>query len=212
MSYDDLPSRIEHTVLGSETTPQDVITALDSAIEYGMDACVPPCYVPLADSYAPGVQLATVIGYPNGQHRPSIKAAEAEQAQADGADELAVVCNVGRLKAGEDDGVGEDLAEVIAATSLPVSVIVEARLLTEGERDRIAQLAADVGAHQLVTSTTFEPGKPAVDTIEQLADYLPVKVTGAISSWEDARPLLDAGGVRIGTPHGEEIIEDYRDA
>jgi len=65
---DAVTGRIEHTVLGLETTPDDVIAVLDAAIEYGMRACVPPCYLDLADGYAPTVPLATVVGFPHGQH------------------------------------------------------------------------------------------------------------------------------------------------
>ncbi|WP_136690020.1 deoxyribose-phosphate aldolase [Halorhabdus amylolytica] len=210
MPYDDVPSRIEHTVLGPETTPEDVIAVLDVAIQYGTGARVPPCYVSLADSYAPGVRLATVIGFPHGQHDPSMKAAEAERAGADGADELEVVPNVGRLKAEEDDGVGEDIAEVIAATSLPVTVTVEAPLLSDGEVDRIAKLAADAGAEYLGTVTGFNGGETTPENVKQISRYLPVKASGDVDSWEQAKAMFDAGASRIGTSSGDGIVEEYR--
>ena len=40
-----LAERIDHTVLGPETTFADVQRVLDEADEYGMNACIPPCYV-----------------------------------------------------------------------------------------------------------------------------------------------------------------------
>ncbi len=51
-----------------------------------------------------------------------------------GADELDVVINVGRLKAGEDDVIRAELAEVVAAVPIPVKVIIETALLTEEEK------------------------------------------------------------------------------
>jgi len=210
MVPDDVPARIEHTVLGPETTPSDVIAVLDDAIEYGMAACVPPCYVSQASAYAPGVRLATVIGFPHGQHTSSIKAAEAEQASADGADELDVVCNVGRLRAGEDEAVREDVAEVVAATSLPVKVIVEAPLLTDGELDRVGQLVAEADADFLKTATGFSDGGATVADVERLSRYLPVKASGGIGSWERALAMFEAGAERIGASSGDTIVEEYR--
>lgn len=210
MPYEDVPSRIEHAAVGPETTPEDVISVLDDAIEYGMAARVPPCYVSLADSYAPGVRLTTAVGFPHGQNVPSVKAAEAERAQADGADELAVVANVGRLKATEDQGVGEDLAEVIAATALPVTVIVEAPLLSENELDRIAQLAAEAGADFLETATGFADGGATVADVEHLARFLPVTASGGVDSWDRAEAMFEAGAARLCSTAGDGIVEEYR--
>ncbi|MFB6202840.1 MAG: deoxyribose-phosphate aldolase [Halorhabdus sp.] len=209
MVPEDVPSRIEHRVLGPMTTPADVIEVLDTSIQYGTAACVPPCYVSLAESYAPGVRLVTVIGFPHGQHDPSVKAAEAERAQRDGADALEVVCNAGRLRAGEDDGVRDDLAEVVAATSLPVDVLVHAPLLADDERDHIAQIAADVGAESLTTATGLSGDEPTVEHVRQLARYLPVKATGPVQSWDTAKLLFEAGAAWIGTTAADGILDAY---
>ncbi|WEL17755.1 MULTISPECIES: deoxyribose-phosphate aldolase [unclassified Halorhabdus] len=209
MLPEDVPARIEHTVLGPETTPAAVIDVLDDAIEYGMAACVPPCYVAQAGTYAPEVRLATVVGFPHGQHASSVKAAEAAQAGDDGADELDMVCNIGQLKAGEDELVRTDIAEVVAATSLPVKVIVEAPLLTDAELDRVGQLTAEAGADFLKTSTGFNGGATVAD-VERLSRYLPVKASGGIGSWEKAKAMFEAGAERIGASRGATIVDEYR--
>jgi len=208
MPIDDIPSRIEHTVLGPETTPGEVIDELDAAIEYGMAARVPPCYLSLANSYAPGIELTTVVGYPDGQHAPAVKAAEAERASADGADELDVVCNLGRLRASEDDGVAEDLAEVVAATARPVNAIVPVSRLRDAELDRLCRLAVDAGVDTLKL-LAGDDGGPSAETVASLGRYLPV-TAGGVDSWETARSLLEAGATRIGTARGDVIVEEYR--
>lgn len=211
MDEGDVVSRIEHTVLGPTTTAEDVITVLDAAIDYGMRACVPPCYVALASSYAPGVELSTVVGFPHGQHATETKSTEAEQLADAGADELDVVCNVGLLKAGEDETFREDLEEVVAATTLPVKVIVETPLLTEGETHRASQAAVDAGADFLKTATGFSDGGATVSDVELLASYLPVKASGGIGTWADARAMFEAGAERIGASAGVRIVEEYRE-
>ena len=68
---------IDHTVLGPETTPGDVERVVSEAAKYGMNACVPPCYLDVAREAAPDVTLATVVGFPHGQHAPETKLDEA---------------------------------------------------------------------------------------------------------------------------------------
>ncbi|WP_299265855.1 deoxyribose-phosphate aldolase [Halorientalis sp.] len=208
----DVPGRVDHTVLGPATTGEDVLAVLDEAIAYGTNACIPPCYVELASSYAPETTVATVIGFPHGQHTPSTKAEEAELAWEDGADELDLVANAGRLLAGEDDDYRNEVAEVVAATPLPVKVIVEAPLLTDEEKTRAAELTAAADADMLKTATGFTDGGATVADVELLSESLPVKASGGIGSWERAEAMLDAGAERIGASSGVAIVEEWRAA
>ncbi|WP_415379208.1 deoxyribose-phosphate aldolase [Halosimplex sp. TS25] len=204
--------RIEHTVLGPETTPDDVIVVLDAAIEYGLRACIPPCYLELADGYAPTVPLSTVVGFPHGQHTTATKVAEAEDAWEEGADELDMVINVGRLKAGEDDAVTDEIDEVVAAVPIPVKVIVETPLLSdEGEKRRAAECALEADADYLKTATGFSDGGATVPDVELLAEYMPVKASGGVGSWAEMEAMLDAGAERIGASSGDAIAREYLD-
>jgi deoxyribose-phosphate aldolase len=206
MDRDALASRIDHTVLGPETTPADVDGVCAEATEYGMNVCVPPCYVTEARERFDGT-LATVVGFPHGQHTPAVKVAEAERAWRDGADELDVVLNVGRLRAGDDEAVERELAEVVAATPCPVKVIVEAALLDSEELHRAGALAVAADAAMLKTSTGFADGGATVPDVELLAEYRPVKASGGVGSYEEAVAMLDAGAERIGTSSGVEVLE-----
>ncbi len=244
MDRADLAASIDHTVLGPETTVEDVRRVLDEASEYGMNACIPPCYVeeateyarPAADAASPGhasghapdVTLATVVGFPHGQHAPAVKRNEAVQAWEDGADELDVVINVGRLRAGEDgaataaspervsgpadDAVRDELAELVAAVPIPVKVIIETALLSEDEKHRACELAAEAGADMVKTSTGFADGGAKVEDVELMSEYLPVKASGGVGSWAKARRMFDAGAERIGASSGVEIVEDFLDS
>ena len=196
-------------MLGPETTLADVHVLLDEAAEYGTNACIPPCYVAEAAEYAPETTLATVIGFPHGQHASEAKAAEAERAHADGADELDVVVNVGRLQAGETAAVRADLAAVVDATPLPVKVIVETALLSGEQKHAAAEAAVAAGADYLKTSTGFADGGATVPDVELLAEYLPVKASGGVGSYEAAVELLDAGAERIGASSGVEIVRGH---
>ncbi|WP_135821359.1 deoxyribose-phosphate aldolase [Halostella litorea] len=209
MDRQTLAKRIDHTVLGPETTLADVRRVLDEADEYGMNACIPPCYVGEAAEYAPDVTLATVVGFPHGQHGPGIKAAEAETVWDAGADEIDVVLNVGRLRAGEDDAVSEELAAVVAAVPVPVKVIVEATLLDEAELRRACEAAVEADADFVKTSTGFADGGARVADVEVMSEYLPVKASGGVGDYERAKAMFDAGAERIGASSGVAIVESF---
>jgi deoxyribose-phosphate aldolase len=200
------PAIVDHTVLGPTTTPTAVTRAATVAAEHGMAVCVPPCFLDRARDVAPDTKLVTVIGFPHGQHRPAIKRREAERAVADGADAVDVVANIGRLQAGDDTAVQDELAAIVTAVDVPVRVIVEAGLLTDAEKRRIGELATTAGAAMCKTSTGYAGGDATVEDVALLAEYLPVKASGGIDTPAAARKLLAAGAERIGTSSGPAVL------
>ena len=209
MDEAEFASRIDHTVLGPTTTPEDVERVLAAAETHGMNACIPPCYVAEAAASAPDVTLVTVVGFPHGTNATAAKYGEAVDAWQSGADEVDMVCNVGRLKAGDDDAVREDIAEVVAAVPVPVKVIIETALLTDAEKRRACEAAAEAGADFVKTSTGFADGGATVADVELMAEYLPVKASGGIGTYEAAAAMLEAGAERIGASAGVEILEGF---
>jgi deoxyribose-phosphate aldolase len=206
MDRADFAARIDHTVLGPATTVADARRVVAAAAEYGMNACVPPCY--LSEVVDEGVTVATVVGFPHGQHDPTVKREEAVEAWGDGADELDVVLNVGRVTAGETGTVIDELSELVAAVPVPVKVIVEAPLLSGAQKRRAAEAAVEADADYLKTGTGFA-GPATVEDVALLGEYLPVKASGGIDTYEDAMAMLDAGAVRIGASAGVELVEGF---
>lgn len=207
MDRTELASMIDHTVLGLATTPPDVEAVLDEAETHGMNACIPPCYVEHAVAYASEVTLATVVGFPHGQHAPGVKTEEAETVWEAGADEVDLVANAGFLTAGDDAAYREELAEVVAAVPIPVKVIIETALLSDEEKHRACEAARDADAAMVKTSTGFADCGATVADVELLSDYLPVKASGGIGTYEEAMAMLDAGAERIGASSGVEILD-----
>ncbi|WP_440766260.1 deoxyribose-phosphate aldolase [Natronorubrum sp. DTA7] len=207
MDRTELAPMIDHTVLGPETTMADVRTVLDEAKEHGMNACIPPYALEEADDYAPDVTLATVIGFPHGQNDHDVKRREGVLAWKAGADELDVVINIGRLKAGDDDAVRAELAELVAAVPIPVKVIIETALLTDGEKRRACEAAVAADASMVKTSTGFADGGATVADVELMSEYRPVKASGGVGSYDEAMAMLEAGAERIGASSGVAILE-----
>ncbi|MDZ7849672.1 MAG: deoxyribose-phosphate aldolase [Halodesulfurarchaeum sp.] len=208
MNREELAPLIDHTVLGPETTLEDVHRVIDEAESWGMNVCIPPCYVSEARaSAASETTIATVIGFPHGQNAPEAKRAEAVTAQEAGADELDVVLNVGRLKAGETEAVTAELIDLVEAVSIPVKVIVETALLTDAEKHVAGEVVQAAGADFLKTSTGFADGGATVPDVELLSEYLSVKASGGIGSYEEAMAMVEAGAERIGASSGVAILE-----
>jgi len=210
MNREELAAAIDHTVLGPETTPSDVARLVETAEEYGMNVCVPPCYVTEARLVASDdLTIATVVGFPHGQHAPAAKREEGIIAVEDGADELDFVINVGRLQADELGLVQDDIVETVDAVDVPVKVIIETALLTDAQKHAACEAAVASGADMVKTSTGFADGGATVHDVELMSDYLPVKASGGVGNYEDANAMLDAGAVRIGASSGDAIVEDF---
>lgn len=208
---DDVANRIEHTVLGPTTTWTDVETVLDEAREYGMRACIPPCYLDDATEYAPNTELATVVGFPHGQHRVESKCSEADDAWQAGAAEIDVVTNIGQIQAGELETIRTELEEVTAAVPVPVKVIVEAPLLTTEKLRGVSEVAAEADVDYLKTATGFSDGGATIADVEVMSEFCPVKASGGVGSWEFAEELFEAGAERIGASSGDQIVREYRE-
>ena len=210
MDRDAFAASIDHTVLGPETTWGDVETVLDEAADHGMNACIPPCYLSEAADYENAPEtIATVVGFPHGQHASEAKRDEAVAAWGAGADEIDLVINVGRLKAGEDDAVAAEISDVVAAVPVSVKVIIETALLTDDEKHRACEAAVDADADMVKTSTGFADGGATVPDVELMSEYLPVKASGGVGSYEEAMETLDAGAVRIGASSGVAIVDGH---
>jgi deoxyribose-phosphate aldolase len=103
----------------------------------------------------------------------------------------------------------EELERVVAAVPVPVKIIVEAPLLAEDELRTACELAADADADYVKTATGFAEGGAEVADVEVMSDYLPVKASGGIGSFEAAVEMLAAGADRIGASSGVAIVEGY---
>ena len=207
MNRTELAGRIDHTVLGPTTTATDVDRVVEAAVDHGMNVCIPPCYVEATDEQVPpSLTIATVIGFPHGQDTPDAKREAAVAAWQAGTDELDVVCNVGRLLAGEVDAVTDELAEIVAAVPIPVKVIIETALLDDEQKHAACKAAVEADAAMVKTSTGFADGGATIADVELMSEYLPVKASGGIGDYETAVAMLEAGAERIGASSGVEIL------
>jgi deoxyribose-phosphate aldolase len=218
-SRGDVAAVVDHTLLKPEATHHDVTALVAEAVELAVYAvCVSPSMVAAAKASAPtGLHVAAVAGFPSGKHLSAIKAAEAADAVAAGADEIDMVIDVGAAVSGDFEPVHADVAAVRAAVpGAMLKVIVEsAALLSFAGEDRlttVCRVAADAGADFVKTSTGFHPsGGASVRAVELMAAAvgpgIGVKASGGIRSADDAVAMLNAGATRLGLS-GTRVVLD----
>ena len=215
----DVAAVVDHTLLKPEATQADVTALVAEAAELGVYAvCVSPSMVAVAKSTLPaGLHLASVVGFPSGKHLSTIKAAEAAEAIAAGADGIDMVIDVGAAVAGDLDAVRADVAEVRAAAEGAVlKVIVESAALLSLAGDdaltAVCRCAVDAGADFVKTSTGFHPsGGASVHAVELMAAVvgagIGVKASGGIRTAEDAVAMLTAGATRLGLSGTRAVLD-----
>jgi len=215
MIRNELARLLDHSVLKPEASEKEIVAGADLVRQWGIGFyCVPPSHVALASRalHGAGAGVVSVIGFPLGYDRSAVKAQAAATAVQDGATEVDMVMNIGRLKSGRHQGVADEIRQVVAAVSgVPVKVILEACLLTDEEKVAACHLIQDAGAAFVKTSTGFNAkGGATVEDVRLLrATVGPdfgVKAAGGIRTLADATAMIEAGANRLGTSASSVIL------
>lgn len=209
----ELAAIVDHTLLKTDATPDQVSALLDEAKALrAFSICVSPNMLPVQGD-AGDVKIATVIGFPSGKHHSAIKAAEAARAVEDGADELDMVIDIGMLKAGRADLVQADVAAVrAAAPGALLKVIIESAALTDDEIVAACEASEAAGADYVKTSTGFSAaGGASTDAValmrSTVGERLGVKASGGIRSTADALAMVEAGASRLGLSGTAAVLD-----
>ena len=215
LTREELASYIDHTLLKPEASREQIRAVCNEAKQYHFaSVCVNSCWVPLIaeELKGSGVSVCCVIGFPLGASLSSVKAFEAREAVAAGAQEIDMVINVGAVKSGDWELVREDIAAVNAAKgTAKLKVIIETCLLTDEEKVRVCQIAKEAGADFVKTSTGFSTGGATVHDVELMrktvGPEMGVKASGGVRTLADALAMIEAGASRLGASAGVKIIE-----
>ncbi len=207
---------IEHTILKQDATKAEIVKTLDEAKQYDfLGVCVNPVNVKFAAEYLKGsdVKVVTVVGFPLGQSTTEAKVLETIDAVKNGADEVDMVLNTGKLKDGEFEYLVKDISAVKnACQGKALKVILETDLLNSEEIKKASELCVEAGADFVKTSTGFvkngvgakvEDVKLMYETVKSAG--LGVKASGGVRDKETALAMIEAGATRIGTSSGVKI-------
>ncbi|MFC0505044.1 deoxyribose-phosphate aldolase [Micromonospora costi] len=207
---------IDHSLLRPELTLDDIKRGCEIAARREVaSVCVRPSDVELAAAAlaGTGVLVGTVAGFPHGDTRTAIKAAETRALVEAGADEIDMVLHIGRLRDGDTGYVLDDIAAVVAAAGgRVVKVILENAYLTDEEKTLGCRLTEQAGAHFVKTSTGFAPGGATLADIQLMraavSPHVQVKAAGGVRSLDTLLTLHEAGATRFGATATEAILDD----
>jgi len=215
MNRTELARLLDHSLLKPEATEKDILVQVEVVRQWAIGFfCVQPSYVSLATGALrdSGARVVSVIGFPHGCDRSAVKAHAAELAVRDGAAEVDMLMNVGRLKSGRSQAVADEIAQVVRTIpGIPVKVILETCLLAEEEKVAACRIVRDSGATFVKTSTGFHPagGATVADVRLLRATVGPdfgVKAAGGIRTLAHALSMLEAGANRLGTSASLTIL------
>jgi deoxyribose-phosphate aldolase len=215
LSPSQLAAYIDHTLLKADATAKDIEQLCAEAREnHFYSVCVNGSWVGQARHFLEdtGVKVASVVGFPLGAMSGDVKRFETEAAIDDGAQEIDVVLNVGRLKAGDDKFILRELCDVVeAADEWPVKVILETCLLNQEEKIRACQIVVESGAKFVKTSTGFSTSGATIADVklmrETVGPKFGVKASGGIRDTQTALAMLEAGATRLGTSASIAIVK-----
>ena len=215
----ELNKYIEHTLLKQDATREDLEKLLKEACEYSfLGVCVNPCNVKLAKQFLKETgynefKVVTFVGFPLGQTTTENKVLETVDAIKNGADEIDMVINAGRLKDKDYNYIVDEISKIKAfCQGRNLKVILETDLLTKEEIKKACELCIQGGADFVKTSTGFvkngvgakeEDVNLMYETVKDAG--LKVKASGGIRDKETAIKMIEAGASRLGTSSGAKI-------
>jgi deoxyribose-phosphate aldolase len=214
----DIARTIDHAVLKPDATLDDVRSACKMARRLGiLSVCVRPSDVPVAVEALSGSEtiVGTVLGFPHGTTSTAAKVAEARQAFADGAREVDMVLNIGRLLSGDLAYVEHDIravAEEAYRHGGLLKVIFETFYLDDERKKAACAICTRSGVDFVKTSTGFAGGGATIPDLDLMrresGPEVALKASGGVRDLDAVLAAISVGATRIGTSSTEAILRE----
>lgn len=214
----DIAKMLDHSTLQPFLTEDDIRRGCEIALKYDTaSVCARPGDMKLVAQLLRGsdVKVCTVIGFPHGSHKTEIKLAEAQAAMDDGCVELDMVINIGRMIAGDEAYVRDEIRQIVDAAharGAKVKVIIETCYLTDAQKKRACELSAEAGADWVKTSTGYGTAGCTLDDLRLMRAAVPgcvqVKGSGGIRDLDTVLAARQIGATRCGVSATEKIMEE----
>jgi deoxyribose-phosphate aldolase len=219
-TYAAIAKMIDHSLLQQSLTDADLEQGCRLAREYNVaSVCIKPYAVRQAAQLLGGskVAIGTTVGFPHGGHATAIKVAEAQAALADGASELDMVVNIGKVLSKDWRYVAADIQSVVQAAhkgNALVKVIFENCFLADEHKEKLCRICGEVGADFVKTSTGYGSTGATDDDLRLMRRCSPhqvqVKAAGGIRSFERLLAVRALGVTRIGATATKAILDECK--
>lgn len=225
----DIAKLIDHSLLHPTMTDDELRAGCEFAKEQHVaSVCVKPYAVPLAAGILADsdVAVGTVVGFPHGNSHVAIKVAEAERACADGATELDMVVNAGKVLGGDWAYVDREIGALHAVAKKHgaiLKVIFENDFLDDDAlKVRLCELCTAHAVDFVKTSTGYGFVKQPDGTYayrgatdhdlalmrESCPPEVGLKAAGGVRTLDDVLRVTALGVTRIGASATAAILEE----
>jgi deoxyribose-phosphate aldolase len=230
-SVADIARMIDHSILHPTFTDDDLKKNCELAKKYHTaTACVKPYHTTMAAELLHGsdVAVCAVIGFPHGNSTIGVKAAETLQVIGDGAREVDMVVNIGKVLQGDWNYIDSEvktIQDTCAANSAIVKVIFETDYITR-DKDKI-KLCELCNKHKVAfvkTSTgygfvkrndgTYSYEGATEHNVRLMRTYcdpgIQIKAAGRIKNLDQVLRMRELGVTRIGATTTADILEEAK--
>jgi deoxyribose-phosphate aldolase len=226
-----LAKMIDHSLLHPTLREDELLAGCKLAAKYEVaSVCIKPYAVLMAGEALAGtdVKVGTVIGFPHGSSHIEIKCEEAVLALAEGAEELDMVVNVGKVLSGDWDYVSEEiniLNDLVVEGGAILKVIFENDYLVEDQyKIKLCQICNTYNVAFVKTSTGygFVKGVDGSYTYKGATDHdlilmrkecnlsIQIKAAGGVRTLDDLLRVKSLGVTRVGATATAIILEEAK--
>ncbi len=209
-----LSKYFDHTNLNPNAVKSDIIKLIEEAKQLDVKSvCINPSFVNLAHDMLKDcdIKVCTVVGFPLGQNTTETKVFETKDAIENGADEIDMVINIGKLIDGDAEYVLNEIKRIKKVCGERIlKCIIETALLSDDEILLASRLVMESGADFVKTSTGFSTRGASVHDILLIKSVVSgecgIKAAGGIRDKKFAMELIEAGATRIGASKSSSIL------
>lgn len=219
-TYAAVAKMIDHALLIPSLTQQQLEQGCEMAKAYDIaSVCIMPYFLRRCSEILRGstVKPSTTIGFPHGGHTTAMKVAEARQAIRDGGEELDMVVNISQVLSRNWSYVEDDIRAVVEAAheqGRKAKVIFENAYLEDEHKIRLCEIATEIGADWVKTSTGFASGGATLADlalmVENVRPPVQVKAAGGIRDLNTVLQVRELGVTRCGASATAAILDEAR--
>jgi len=227
----ELAKMIDHSLLHPTMTDSDLKRECEVAKTYDVaSVCIKPYAVKQAVEWLRGsdVEVGTVIGFPHGSNSTKIKLEETRLACEEGATEIDMVVNIGKVLSGDWVHVSGEIEQIADEThnhGAILKVIFENDFVTRREdKIKLCEICSEKGADFVKTSTGYGFVKGENGTYsyqgatdedlklmrEHAAPHVQIKAAGGVRTLADLLRVRDLGVTRVGATATIAILEEAK--
>ncbi len=222
---------IDHSLLHPTMTDEQLVEGCQIALDYDVAAvCIKPYFVKETAEILKGsnVAVCSVIGFPHGNSTTELKVLETKKACEEGATEIDMVANAGKVLGEDWDYVSQEI-QAINSECLKhgtiLKVIFENDFLTEDRfKIKLCEICTEVGVAFIKTSTGygFVKGTDGKYSYQGATEHdlklmkkhagpeVKIKAAGGVRTLDGLIKVMDLGCSRLGASATVSILEEAK--